>query len=149
MTTTSLQAVYIQDRNSGLVLEYQPDVTYEVVTEKQKSPSIDTQQWFVTDSGVAGYVYIQSKHDNNVITAGDDSNDHLIVSPKKDGLDLTQVWILRDPNESGSSNPHFVLVSAKTGYAMNVKGASKDPGAIVQIYKRTNNDNEQFAFICE
>ena len=66
MTTTPLQAVYMQDRNSGLVLEYQPDTTYEVVTEKQKSLPIDTQQWFVTDSGVAGYVYIQSKQDNNV-----------------------------------------------------------------------------------
>ena len=91
MTTTSLKAVYIQNRNSGLVLEYQPDATYEVVMEKTKSPSTDTQQWFVIDSGVAGYVYIQSKYDKKVITAGDNKKDHLVVSPMKYSLDLNQV----------------------------------------------------------
>ena len=145
MTSTSLQAVRIQDRNSGLFLEYKPYATYEVVLEPM-SPT-DTQEWFVTGSGVAGYVYIQSKHDNKVITAGDDSKDHLIVSPKKDSLDLNQVWILRDPNDDGSSNHYFIIQSAKTGYVMNVRGASKDPDTVVQIYNRTNAKNEQFAFI--
>ena len=126
-------------------MQYKPNTTYEVELE-QKSSS-DTQEWFVTDSGVAGYVYIQSKHDNKVITAGDDSGDHLILNPKKSSLDLNQVWILRDPNDDGSSNHYFIIQSAKTGYVMNVRGASKNPDAVVQIYKRTNDNNEQFAFI--
>ena len=146
MTTTSLQPVRIQDRNSGLFFQYIPNAANEAV-ELERKASTDTQEWFVTDSGVAGYVYIQSKHDNNVITAGDDSRDPLTVDPKKDSLDLNQVWILRDPNDDGSSNHYFIIQSAKTGYVMNVRGANKNPDAVVQIYKRTNSNNEQFAFI--
>ena len=136
------QAVYIQDRNSGLVLEYQPDTTYEVVIEKKKSSKC--QLWFLADSGVAGYVYIQSMYDNNVITAGDAKQDPLIVSPKRKDLDRNQLWILREP--SSGTNPHFVLMSAKTGLVMDVKGANKAAGTRVQIYTRSNNDNQQFAF---
>ena len=144
MTSPStLQAVYIQDKNSGLVFEYQPDTTYEVVIEKKTSSKC--QQWGLADSGVAGYVYVQSMYDNKVITAGDAKQDPLIVSPKKTDLDLTQLWILREPNNG--TNPHFVLMSAKTGLVMDVKGANKAAGTQVQIYTRSNNDNQQFAFI--
>ena len=90
MTSPSpLQVVYIQDKNSGLVLEYQPDTVYEVVIEKKKSSKC--QLWFLADSGIAGYMYIQSMHDNNVITAGDAKQDPLIVSPKRKDLDLNQL----------------------------------------------------------
>ena len=132
------QNVFIQDRNSGLVLEYRPNVTYEVVIEHQSTAS--TQKWIFANSGVTGYVYIQSVVDNNVIAAGDAIQDPLIVVPKRDGLDLSQVWIQREP-DSGT-NAHFVLMSAKTGYVMDVKGANKTPGTRVQIYSRNNNSNQ-------
>lgn len=92
---TSPQAVYIKDRNSGLVLEYKPNSTYEVEIETQTSAS--TQQWLVLDSGFARYFYIQSKYNEYVISAGDESKDPLYLAPKKDGLDRNQLWILREP----------------------------------------------------
>lgn len=100
-------------------------------------------------SGVAGYVYIQSVYDGNVITTGDASQQHLIVFPKKDNLDMTQVWILRQPDNGTfllCTNPNFVIMSTKTGYVMDVRGASKEQGAIVQIYKCIDHNNQQFVF---
>lgn len=137
-----LQAVYIKDKNSGLVLDYKPDTTYEVVIENKTSST--TQKWLLADSGVAGYLYIQNMYDNNVITAGDVAADHLIVRPKKEGLDLGQLWILRAPNNE--TNPHFVLMSAKTGLVMDVAGFGIAPGTKVIVYSRNNTDNQQFAF---
>ena len=83
-------------------------------------------------------------HDNNVITAGDAKQDPLIVSPKRKDLDLNQLWILREPGSG--TNSHFVLMSAKTGLVMDVKGANKAAGTRVQVYTRSNHDNQQFAF---
>ena len=48
-------------------------------------------------------VHPEQVSDKKVITVGDDAKDHLVVSPMKDSLDLNQVWIIRDPNEDGSS----------------------------------------------
>jgi hypothetical protein len=137
------QKVFIQDKNSQLVLEYKPDAVYEVVIEEQSTTSASNQHWIFADSGVAGYVYIQSVLDNKVIIAGDAQGDPLTVAPKKDGLDLNQLWIQREPNNG--TNPHFVLMSAKTGYVMDVRGGSKTAGTRVQIYSRNNNSNQQFA----
>ena len=75
---TTPQEVYIQDRNSGKVLQYMPDATYEVVIESQSGAT--SQKWLLTDSGVAGYIYIESKVDGNVITTGGDAKDPLVVS---------------------------------------------------------------------
>ena len=80
--------------------------------------------------------------DSKVITAGDEKTDPLIVATKKDGLDLNQLWILRAPDSD--TNHYFVLVSAKTGLAMDVRGPSKDPGTHVQLWSRTNRFNQQF-----
>ena len=137
----SPQKVFIQDRNSGLVLEYKPDATYEVVIAQQST--LSSQRWILADSGVTGYMYIQSVVDNNVITAGDAKQDPLIVAPKRDGLDLNQLWIQHEPGSG--TNAHFVLMSAKTGNVMDVKGADKTPGTQVQIFSHSNSSNQQFA----
>ena len=103
MTTPQAEPVYIRDRNPQLVLEYKPDIPNQVTIENRES--VPTQQWLVLDSGVAGYVHIQSIHNNNVITAGDALQDSLVVAPKRDGLDLNQLWILHEPDDK--TNVHF------------------------------------------
>ena len=138
------QAVYIKDRNSGKFFQYKPETTYEVVIENKQS-GLATQQWLLTESGVPGYIYVESKYDGNVITAGDNAKDPLIVSPKKSGLPTDQLWILRAPGSG--TNPNFVMMSAKTGLVMDIKGGSKDAGTPVIVYSRTNNANQQFSFL--
>ena len=138
--------MYIQDRNSQLVFEYinTANPQYEVVIEKPTSGK-PTQQWLVTDSGVAGYVYIQSVYDGNVISVGDDKHDTLTVYPKKEGVNLNQLWILRPP-DMDQNNQNFVLMSAKTGYVMDVKSGNKTPGTPIQLYDRNNKYHQQFRF---
>ena len=55
------QEVYIQDKNSGKVLQYCLNADYEVQIQTQSDST--NQKWLVTDSGVAGYIYIESKVD--------------------------------------------------------------------------------------
>ena len=88
-------------------------------------------------------MYIQSIVDNNVITASDAKQDLLIVAPKRDSLDLNQLWIQCEPGSG--TNAHFVLMSVKTGNVMDVKGADKAPGTQAQIFSRSNSSNQQFA----
>ena len=140
---TTPQAVYIKDRNSGMVLEYKPDTAYEVVIEPQSSGK-KSQQWFVTDSGVAGYIYIQSMLDNKVISAGEKAQDPLYLATKNKGVDTSQLWILRAPNDG--TNAYSVIMSVKTGYVMDVPGASKSEGTRVNASSRNNGHNQQFSF---
>lgn len=137
----SAQAVYIKDRNSGLVFQYKPDTNAEVVIEKQVTGNA-SQLWLVIDSGVAGYIYIQSKLDGNVITGGQ-FGDPLIVTPQSSGLDKSQLWILQGMS---GTNPNFVIMNANSGYVIDVKGLGKDPGTRVQSYERNNQSNQQFSF---
>ena len=138
------QEVFIQDKNSGKVLQYFPNADYEVQIESQSDSASTNQKWLVTESGVAGYVYIESKVDGNVISVGDEKHDHLIVYPKKPGANLNQLWIFREPTDG--TNRRFVIASAKTGYVMDVTDASTSSGTGIQVYDRTNKDNQQFSF---
>ena len=137
--------VYIQDRNSGLVLEYQVDAPYDVVINKKQDGNA-FQQWYITSSGVEGYVYVESAgQQNSVVSASVEKQKPLYVSTKVTStLELSQLWILREPSDG--TNQRFILMSAASGYVMNVKGASKDPGTYIQTYDRTNDNNEQFTF---
>ena len=89
-------------------------------------------------------MYIQSIHDDHVISAGDKEKDSLIVVSRKLSPDLNQLWILRAPDDD--TNAHFVLMSAKTGFVMDVKAASTSPGTYLQISTRHNKNNHQFYF---
>ena len=136
------QEVYIQDRNSGLSLQYNPQATYEVTIERRTTSS--RQKWLLTDAGVAGYVYIQSAYNNRYVTAGTNREDPLYLSDKKGDLDLTQVWILREP-DSGT-NRNFILMSARTGMVMDVFKKNQNPGTRIIIYNRSNGNWQQFSF---
>ena len=47
MATTNAKPVYIQDRNSGLVMEYQPDAPYQaVINPKQQGNPYQQFYWF-------------------------------------------------------------------------------------------------------
>ena len=75
------QEVYIQDRNSGLFLQYNPQATYEVTIESKSTSA--RQKWLLTDAGVAGYVFIQNMENNRYVTAGTNREDPLYLSDKK------------------------------------------------------------------
>ena len=143
------QKVFIQDRNSGLVWSsYKPDGTYEIVIAQQLT-SASSQRWILADSVLLDICsYIQSVVDNNIITAGDAKRqDPLIVAPKRDGLDLNQMWIQCEPGSE--TNAHFVSMSAKTGNVMDVKGADKSPGTRVQIFFVATVPTSNLQFIGE
>ena len=142
MSQTPPPEVYIQDKNSGLVLEYNPNGMYEVTIEERSEAR--AQKWRLTDTGVAGYIFIQSALNNYCVTAGSFIEDPLYLAPKRGALDLNQVWILREP-DSGT-NPNFVIMSAKTGYVMDVYGKSDTPGTQIIIYSRSNRDWQQYSF---
>ena len=136
--------VYIKDKNSGLVLEYRDDSTYEVVIE-QKKDGDRKQQWILTNSGVIGYVYILNKKDKRkVITASDKAQTPLYLTSKSSSLDKSQLWILRAPDNG--TNPYFVLMSANTGLVMDVVDGITDPGTHVQVYKNHSGPMQQFSF---
>ena len=133
--------VYFDDRNSGLVLEYKPNSTYEVVIEKQSSK--DQQKWRVLNSGFVGYYYIQSVHNDYVITAGTSAENPLYCAPKKSGLDRTQLWTFREP-DSGT-NSRFIVMSAQTGLVMDVWKKDDKPGTRVQVFSRSNGNHQQWS----
>lgn len=141
---TAPRKVYIQDRNSGKVLQYKPDSAYQVEIESEVG-GLSAQLWTLTDSGVAGYIYITSIQDNNVMSAGSSSGDPLYCTPKKDNFDLSQLWILRPPNTS-DDNRYFVIMNAATGLVMDVKGKDKSADTFVQVHSRNNGSNQQFFF---
>ena len=140
MGLSPVQDVYIQDRNSGLVFEYKPQSTYQVTIQRKSTSRY--QKWILTNAGVEGYVFIQSAQNDQYITAGDSQEDPLILAPKSGDFDLNQVWILREP-ESGT-NQNFVLMSAKTGYVMDVYKRGDRPGTHVIIFRRSNGNWQQF-----
>ena len=100
MGLSPVQEVYIQDRNSGLVLEYTPQGTYQVTIQRKSTSHY--QKWILTNAGVEEYVFIQSAQYDQYVTAGNSQEDPLILAPKSCDLDLNQVWILCEP-ESGTN----------------------------------------------
>ena len=110
--------VYIQDKNSRLVMECQFDNPYQVVIDNKQQGNL-YQQFYITCSGVAGYVYVESvAKPNTVVTAGNVGEKPLFMSPRDTSLHINELWILREPN-SGTDR-HFVLMSAATGLVMDV-----------------------------
>ena len=127
--------MYIQDRNSGLVLQYKPNSAYEVVIENYNSANI-YQQWYVIQcDSFPEYYYIANSTATDpftkVIAASDNSATPLFLEPMYSGLPLNQLWMFRPPINSNPSNPYYNVMNAKTGLAWNVKGASTDPGTYV------------------
>lgn len=144
------QAVYIKDRNSGLVLEHNPNQQYQVVIE-DFNPGNIYQQWYVIQSlGFPEYYHIANSTATDpfmqVIAAGDNIATPLYLEPMQSGLPLDQLWMFRQPINSNPSNPYYNVMSAKTGLVMNVQGALKDPGTRVQVWSRNPGYNEQFTF---
>ncbi len=144
MAATDAKPVFIEDRRSGLVMEYQVDGSYQLVINR-KAYGNDYQQFYITDSGVVGYVYVESvAQPNTVVTAADEKQKPLYMSTKDTHrLNLNELWILRAPNTEWS-NKYFVLMSAATGLVMDAKG--KDPGTHIQTYDRNNGHNQQWTF---
>ena len=139
--------VYIQDNNSGLVMECQFDKgPYQVVIRNRQQGNL-YQQFYITCSGVTGYVYVESvAKPNTVVTAGNVAEKPLYMSPKDTSpLNLNELWILREPNSG--NDQCFVLMSAATGLVMDVVGFSHTPGTNIQTYDRNNTDNQQWAFL--
>ena len=124
----SSKEVYIQDRNSGpgLVLEYNPQSTYEVTIQRRTGSS--NQKWLLTSAGVAGYVFIQNMCNDYYVTAGNNRD----LAPKRGALDLSQVWILCAPDHG--TNRHFVIMSAKMGMVMDIFRKSQNPFASFYSY---------------
>ena len=145
MATTDAKPVYIQDKNSGLVMEYQLDAPFQVVINSKQDGNL-YQQFYITGSGVVGYVYVESvAQPNTVVSAADEKQKPLYLSTKDTShLNLNELWILREPN-SGTER-RFVLMSAATGLVMDVPGKNKDPGTYIQIDVRNNGANQQWAF---
>ncbi len=145
MAATDAKPVYIQDRNSGLVMEYQLDSPFQVVINRKQDGNL-YQQFYITGSGVVGYVYVESvAKPNTVVSASDETQKPLFMSTKDTShLNLNELWILREPN-SGTER-RFVLMSAATGLVMDVQGANKEPGSHVQTHDRNNGRNQQWAF---
>ena len=135
--------LHIQDRNSLLFLEYKPNSTYEVVIEERSTSN--TQKWLVIPSGFVDYFYIQSVHNNYVISAGMSSENPLFCAPKKSGLERTQLWILRAPDQG--TNSHYTVMNARTGLVMDVWDKQNKPGTRVQVYTRSNGHHQQFKFL--
>lgn len=132
------QAVYIQDWSSGLVLKYKPAWYYLWSCNWNTIVCIQSEMTFCWFRCCRILVY----PDGNAITAGTGSAQHdpLIVYPKRDGLDLSQVWIQNVPDNG--TNPRFILMSAQTGLVMDVLEGRQDPGTRVQMYIRTNKGNQ-------
>ena len=76
----TFQAVYIKDRNSGLVLQCQPNNDYQVILEHYNSTNI-YQQWYVIESSFPKYYHIANSTVDDpfmkVIAAGDAIEDPL------------------------------------------------------------------------
>ena len=151
-TNARLQAtskfMYIQDRNSGLVLQYKPHSQYEVVIEHY-DPANTYQQWYAIESGFPEYFYITNSTDEQsmrVVAGGHTLEDPLFLAPMSSDLDFSQLWIFRQP-DAISNNPRFVIMSAYTGLVWNVHAANKFPGNYVQVWNNVYQaPAEQFYF---
>ena len=147
-TVSDSKAVYMTDRNSGLVYQYKPLNPYEVVIEEYDCTNT-YQQWYVIESAFPEYYYIANSTLNDqfihVITAGNCSEQPLYVERLTPDIIYNQLWIFRQP-DSTTNNPYFIVMSAETGLDMNVHNANKTAGTRVQIYDRQNHLNEQVYF---
>ena len=143
-TTCKPMPVYLQDRNSGLVMEYRTDGPYQLVINNKQQGNL-YQQFYITCSGVAGYVYVESVGKANTVVSGNQDNNPLYMSAMDSRLNLNELWILRDPDNG--TNQRFVLMSAATGFVMDVVGKNKAPGTEIQTHDRNNGSNQQWAFL--
>ena len=140
------QAVYIKDKNSGLVLQYKPNSEYQVEIEIYNSANV-YQQWYVIQSNFSEYYYIANSTDRfmKVIVSSGSSQTPLYLEPMHSGLDLKQLWIFRQPaNAVTTPNACFMISSAFNGLMMNVRDINTSPGTPLQVYIPTSHYNEQF-----
>ena len=142
------KAVYMTDRNSGLVYEYKPLSPYKVEIEEYDCTNT-YQQWYVIESDFPEYYFIANSTVNDpfmkVITAGNCSKEPLYVESITPDIINNQLWIFRQP-DSTTNNPYFIIMSAQTGLDMNVHNANTTAGTRVQIFDRQNHLNEQVYF---
>ena len=139
---TKPMPVYLQDRNSGLVMEYQPDGPYQLVINNKQQGNL-YQQFYITCSGVAGYVYVESVGKANTVVSGSQDNNPLYMSAMDTSrLNLNELWIL-----DNGTNQYFVLMGAATGFVMDVVGKGTAPGTEIQTHDRNNGSNQQWAFL--
>lgn len=81
-----------------------------------------------------------------VVAGGNYALDPLYLEPMSSTLDLSQVWIFRQP-DTNSNNPHFVIMSPKTELSWDLHNSDKTAGAYIQVYNTINeNFPEQFLF---
>ncbi len=146
---TDPQVVYIQDRSSGLVLQYNPNNVYQVTLEPY-NPAFVFQRWYVLESGFPQYFFIANSTGvgddfMRVIAAGSNADSPLYLErPMALGLNLGQLWIFREA-DSNTDNPRFVVMNARSGLVWNARN-DQAPGGYVQVSSRTNLPNEQFYF---
>ncbi len=143
MATTADRPVFIQHRDSGLYLEYQPNSAFDVVVNPKKDGNL-FQKWELTSSGVEGYLYITNMGESLVVSAPSKEKDPLFMSTKTSDLNKSQLWILREPNSG--TNAYFVLMNATTGMVMKTINSKKDPGTVIQIIDRDNDKDQQWSF---
>ena len=140
------QAVHIQDKNSGLVVQYTPNSAYKVQIQNYNSANV-YQQWYVIQSNFSQYYYIATSTDQymKVIASNGSSKTPLFLQSMNSGLDRYQLWIFLQPgNAVTTANPCFMLMNAMTGLAWNVRDYDKSPGTVVQVYPPNPGLNEQF-----
>jgi len=109
------------------------------------STGSDNQLWeFVQDPSGSGYCFIKSKLDGNVIDIlGADTNANVLLDayPQKASGQDNQLWgFFPDPKAPG----YFVIKSALNGNVIDVRGASKTAGVLLDAYpqKSAGNDNQ-------
>jgi hypothetical protein len=110
-----------------------------------KSTGNDNQLWeFVPDPSGSGYFFIQSKLNGNVIDIlGADMNADTLLDafPRKTTGQDNQLWgFFPDPASSG----YFFIKSALNGDVIDVRGANKTDGALLDAYpqKSTGTENQ-------
>ena len=125
----------------GLVLQYKPYNDYQVVLEYYNSTNTN-QQWYAFESSFPEYYYIANSTINDpfmkVVAAGNSGLNPLYLEPMSSGLNLSQLWIFRQPAiGTDSNNPaYFVVMSAKTGLVWIEKNGLQ--GGYIQVYKNIN-----------
>jgi hypothetical protein len=104
----------------------------------------------ITVAVVVPYFFIKSKLDGNVIDIADASTESgagLDAYPQKPTSNDNQLWhFLPDPSGSG----YFYIVSKLNGNVIDVQGASKAPGALLDAYpKKDGADNQLWYFVSD
>jgi hypothetical protein len=128
--------MYIQQYGSGLVLQYKPNSEYQVEIEPHSSSNTN-QQFYVIESGFPEYYYISNSTVSpfmRVMAAGANTGTPVFLTPMVSGLDRSQLWFLRQPDDATTmANPSLLISNVATGLVMSV-------GSITQgSFVRVNN----------